>query len=210
MRKNILLFCNGLSGSGKTYFIENILPKTFRNLRSMTTRPQRPGEVDGEKYYFTTEEVFDTRPLATRLFVNEAFWQPGMPKWLYGVPTGEIEANLGYDMVYDVIQPRYTRQLIDWFERNNLGKQYDYQVAWFLAPENNGDIIRGRANMPNDLDVRRTNTCDAIDFLRAGVHVDYFVKSSATERIIPSRMQDMMRRAKEIPAYKLRRPDHVR
>ena len=176
MKKNTLLFCNGLSGSGKTYFIQNTLPSgLFYNLRSATTRPMRPGESEGAPYFFRDEAYFETTPLATHLWVNELFWTPGTPKWLYGVPESEIMAHLGENLIYDVIQPRYTRQMIDWFCKNDLARHYNFRVAYFLSPEQNLETARARANMPNDADVRRTNTCDPVDFLNAGIDPNYIL-----------------------------------
>lgn len=180
MKKKTLLFCNGLSGSGKTYFIQNTLPRgLFYNLRSATTRPMRNGESEGAPYFFRDETYFDTANLATRLWVNEALWTPGTPKWLYGVPESEIYAHLGQNLIYDVIQPCYTRQLIDWFNEHGLNRKYNYRVAYFLSPEQNLETARQRANMPNDADVRRVNTCDPIDFLNAGIDPDYILMPRA-------------------------------
>ena len=174
--KKTLLFCNGLSGSGKTYFIQNTLPAgLFYNLRSATTRPMRPGESEGAPYFFRDEAYFDTAPLATHLWVNRDFWTPGTPKWMYGIPEFEIYDNLGKNLIYDVIQPCYTRQLIDWFKSHGLDREYNFRVAYFLSPEQNLETARARANMPNDADVRRTNTCDPIDFLKAGIDPDYIL-----------------------------------
>jgi guanylate kinase len=176
MNKNTLLFCNGLSGSGKTYFIQNTLPAgLFYNLRSATTRPMRDGESEGCPYFFRDENYFDTARLATRLWVNEKIWTPGAPKWLYGIPESEIMAHLGENLIYDVIEPRYSRQLIDWFQKNNLARHYNFRVAYFLSPEQNLETARARANMPDDATVRRTNTCDPIDFLNAGIDPDYIL-----------------------------------
>lgn len=48
MDKKTVLFCTGLSGSGKSYFVQNILPNgAFYNLKSATTRAPRDGEADG-------------------------------------------------------------------------------------------------------------------------------------------------------------------
>lgn len=174
--KKTLLFCNGLSGAGKTYFIQNTLPDgLFYNLRSATTRPMRPGESEGLPYFFRDEAYFDTAPLATRLWVNRDFWTPGTPKWMYGIPEFEIYENLGKNLIYDVIQPCYTRQLIDWFKSHGLDCEYNFRVAYFLSPEQNLETARARANMPNDADVRQTNTCDPIDFLKAGIDPDYIL-----------------------------------
>lgn len=176
MKKKTLLICNGLSGSGKTYFIQNNLPTgLFHSLRSATTRPMRDGESEGKPYFFRDEAYFETERLATHLWVNEQFWTPGTPKWLYGIPETEIAQHLGENLIYDVIEPRYSRQLIDWFNEHKLHRHYNIRVAYFLPPENNFDIVSKRANMPNDTDVRRTNTCDPIDFLNAGIDPDYIL-----------------------------------
>lgn len=173
--KNTLLFCNGLSGTGKTYFIENIVPKgAFYKLISATTRAKRDGEQDGVAYYFRDEKYFETEKFATHLWVNEAFWQPGEAKWLYGIPEFEVNNHIGENLIYDVIQPRYTRELMDWFVLHNLDKQYDFKVAFFTTQEiDNFAVARERAVMNNDIDVRRANTCTMADFQKAGVKIDY-------------------------------------
>lgn len=195
--KNIVLFCCGLSGSGKSYFIENMLPRgMFYKLRSATTRPMRSGEINGREYYFVGEEYFDTTPLVTRLFVNQVFWTPGKPKWLYGVPEFEVLDNMGQNFVYDVIQPKYARQMRDWFTAHKLGQRYDFKTLYFIPPENNFKIASARANMPDDNGVRTTNTCDPIDFLRADLDVDFMLKSSSTETIIPTSLRQYLNNIK--------------
>ena len=176
MKKKTVLFCTGLSGSGKSYFIKNVLPQgAFYNLKSATTRPMRDGEQDGREYYFRDEPYFDTERFATKLFVNEQFWKPGMPKWLYGVPEFEIYDHIGTNFTYDVIQPRYVRQMIDWFRMHKLGKKYEFRILWFTPPIDNFEIAKKRQNMPNDLDVRRANTCNISDFRAAKLYPDHIV-----------------------------------
>ena len=174
--KNTVLFCTGLSGSGKSYFVKNILPKdTFYSLKSATTRPMRDGEADGREYYFRDEQYFDKEKFATYLFVNEYFWKPGDKKWLYGVPEFEIREHWGQNFVYDVIQPKYVRQLMAWFNCNDLRHEYDFRVLWFMPPMNNFEIAKSRQNMPNDLDVRKQNTCNYKDFQQSRVSIDHIV-----------------------------------
>ena len=87
MKKNTVLFCTGESGSGKSFFITDILPAgSFYNLKSATTRPMRNDGKDCHKYYFRDESYFDSEKFVTKLWVNEQFWTPGQPKWMYGVP----------------------------------------------------------------------------------------------------------------------------
>lgn len=165
MKKKTVLFCTGLSGSGKSYFIKNILPNgAFYNLKSATTRKMRDGEMDGREYYFRDEKYFETEKFATKLFVNEQFWKPGEPKWLYGVPEFEIYDHMGRNFTYDVIQPRYVRQMINWFQEQDFGNEYDFRVLWFQPSVNGAEIVKARQNMPNDLDVRKANTCNMSDF----------------------------------------------
>lgn len=174
MSKNILLFCNGLSGTGKTTFINTYaIPNGFHNLISATTRARRAEEIDGVSYYFRDEAYFETEKFATYLFVNRDFWKPGEPKWLYGIPEFEIKNNIGKNLIYDVIQPRYTRELMDWFIAHNLQYQYDFRVAYFTTGMDNFEIAQQRAVMKNDMAVRRANTCTLDDFAASRVRVDY-------------------------------------
>ena len=189
MNKTVL-FCTGLSGSGKSYFIKNILPNdTFYNLKSATTRAMREGEEDGREYYFRDESYFEKEKFATNLFVNEQFWKPGEPKWLYGVPEFEIKEHWGMNFTYDVIQPKYVRQMMDWFLKHDKNKLYFFKVLWFIPPMNNFEIAKQRQNMPNDLAVRKTNTCNMDDFEKANVRVDHIVVSNPQQFAIDTRLR---------------------
>ena len=177
MDKKTLLFCNGLSGSGKTYFIKNTLPAgLFYNLRSATTRPMRAGESEGDPYFFRDESYFNNTPLATHLWVNRHVWTPGEKKWMYGIPEQEVYEHLGQNLIYDVIEPRYARQLKDWFKRHGLDAQYNFRVAYFLPPVNHINTVNSRANMPNDATVRTLNTCNPGDFTRENLRIDYILR----------------------------------
>lgn len=179
--KNTVIFCTGQSGSGKSTFIKKFLTdKQYYNLRSATTRPMRGEEQDGREYYFRDEAYFDNETFATKLFVNEKFWKPGQPKWLYGVPEFEIFDNLGKIFTYDVIQPKYIRQMIDWFYKNGLTEQYGFKILWFQPVYNSESIVKDRQNMQDDERVRRDNTCNIRDFERAQLKPDFVIK-----RILP-------------------------
>ena len=196
--KNTVLFCTGLSGSGKSYFIKNILPKgAFYNLKSATTRPMRDGEQDGREYYFRDEKYFENEKFATRLFVNEAFWKPGTPKWLYGVPEFEILNNWGANFTYDVIQPKYVRQMMDWFNKYDTMKKYEFRTLWFIPMLNNADIIKQRQNMPNDLEVRKANTCNMQDFTNANVKPDHVVVNNPYQFAIDSRLSAFLHKIEQ-------------
>ena len=185
--KNIVLFCTGESGSGKSYFIQHKLPQgVFYNLKSATTRAMREGEQDGREYYFRDEEYFDKEKFAVKLWVNEAFWQPGVPKWMYGVPVFEVMNHLGRNFTYDVIEPKYVKQMIQWFKKKRVNKHplsdyYDFKVLWFMPPDDDMATAKKRQNMPNDIAVRQKNTCRAEDFKRARLTPDYQVISNPNQ-----------------------------
>ena len=189
MKTPQLIFLSGLSGSGKGWFYDNcVQPGVFRKLKSMTTRPPRAGEVDGEHYYFVDEEKFWATSRATTLFVNEQFWKPGEPKWLYGVPESEFAPRAGGNLAYDVIEPKYIRQMIDWTNRRGL--DYDIKILHFQPPKDNFETVAARANMTNDLAVRRTNTCDLLDFWNIGLEPDFRLSSSPAAIFFPVEMVD--------------------
>ena len=60
--RGLLIVFSGPSGVGKGTVRREIFESTdnqFQYSVSMTTRPQRPGEVDGVDYFFRTREEFE-------------------------------------------------------------------------------------------------------------------------------------------------------
>ena len=112
--KKTLLFCSGASGSGKSYFIKNILPSgTFYNLKSATTRPRREGEKDGCEYYFRDEAYFDKEKFATKLFVNEQLFASESLK----------RKSMPFDLTY------VHRHQLYRIKRALAGQPYEYGIA---------------------------------------------------------------------------------
>jgi len=98
------------SGAGKTSICKEVL-KMLPRLRysvSYTTRPQRPGEVNGRDYVFVSERTF------RRMIEKEAFieWAENYGH-LYGTPRKYVENYLrkGYDVIFDV-DPRGAKALM--------------------------------------------------------------------------------------------------
>ena len=82
-----LVVLSGPSGAGKTTVARALREQTDLALStSATTRPPRPGEVDGKDYYFLTEEAFRQR-IAAGGFVE---WAEVFGR-LYGTPVRELE-----------------------------------------------------------------------------------------------------------------------
>jgi guanylate kinase len=79
----------GPTCSGKDYLLQYFLYIGYAKLVSVTTRPPRPGEVEGESYYFIGEEEF------AELKSSQAFSQTvEFSQYNYGVTYSEIEKKL--------------------------------------------------------------------------------------------------------------------
>jgi guanylate kinase len=108
-----LIILSGPAGSGKTTLVARVLETAGLPLRqsiSATTRPPRPGERDGEHYYFLTPEEFEARIQAGELL--EWVKQYGH---YYGTPRGPVEElrrqGLGVVLVIDVQGADQVRRL---------------------------------------------------------------------------------------------------
>jgi guanylate kinase len=71
-KKGIIFVISGPSGSGKTTLAKNLLKaldlkdKLVKSV-SFTTRPQRPGEVEGKDYFFINERQFRKEQKAKKI-----------------------------------------------------------------------------------------------------------------------------------------------
>ena len=85
----------GTSGEGKSTLARRLAERMpeLELAVSATTRPQRPGEVDGRDYWFISDEEFDRR-LAERDFLEwvELPWGPG---YRSGTLLSELERIRG-------------------------------------------------------------------------------------------------------------------
>ena len=89
------------SGAGKTTISRMLLERDphIRMSVSVTTRPMRPGEVDGRDYHFVDRATFD-RMVAEGQFLEHAEVFGNM----YGTPRAQIEQalNEGQDFLFDI------------------------------------------------------------------------------------------------------------
>jgi guanylate kinase len=79
----------GPSGAGKGTLIKGLLERVdgVEVAISATTRPQRPGEVDGHDYWFLSDDEF-TRRVAAGEFLE---WVPYVSGRRYGTLSSEID-----------------------------------------------------------------------------------------------------------------------
>jgi guanylate kinase len=96
-----LVVISGPSGVGKTSIVKEVLRRLegAEYSISLTTRPPRPGELDGRDYHFVSQQRFDEM----RLTGGTAEWAE-VHGHMYGTPADPIEKALaeGRTMVLDI------------------------------------------------------------------------------------------------------------
>ena len=145
-----MLVLSSPSGAGKTTVSRKVL-KHDDNLTmsvSVTTRPPRPGEVDGRDYVFIDEETYQGM-VAERALLEHAQVYDNH----YGTPKGPVEAALaaGHDILFDV----------DWQGAQQIKENArDDMVSVFILPPSTDELerrLRGRAQDSDEV-VRRRMT----------------------------------------------------
>ncbi|GAC1390999.1 MAG: guanylate kinase [Vulcanimicrobiaceae bacterium] len=94
----LLFVVSGPSGAGKDTLVDALRARMPRLKYSVsaTTREPRPGEVEGEQYFFVTRSDFQKR-IATNGFLEHREYNDN----LYGTPRDFVERTLteGYDLI---------------------------------------------------------------------------------------------------------------
>ncbi|HUV73084.1 MAG TPA: guanylate kinase, partial [Anaerolineae bacterium] len=104
MREGLIVLLVAPSGAGKSTIIDGVISEV-RNLERIvtyTTRPKRPGEVEGLEYHFVTTEEFERLKAAGQLAEWQAFYGHQ-----YGSSRARLESaiarGLGLIGAYDVL-----------------------------------------------------------------------------------------------------------
>ena len=92
-RRGLMFILSSPSGAGKTTLSRMLLAKDpeIKLSVSATTRPPRPGEIDGVHYHFVSDEEFD------RMVADDDLleWAVVHKAARYGTPRGPVEEALG-------------------------------------------------------------------------------------------------------------------
>lgn len=145
-RRGLMFILSSPSGAGKTTISRMLLmaDEEIKLSVSATTRPRRPGEVDGVDYFFVTDAEFE------RMVEADEFYE-----WAhvfghrYGTPKAHIRSGLknGEDFLFD----------IDWQGTQELKqKAHDDVVSVFILPPS-------LAELRNRLESRAQDSAEVID-----------------------------------------------
>lgn len=108
MKKGKLIVISGASGVGKGTVL-GIMMEKRKDLSfsvSATTRPPRPGEIDGVHYYFITREKFEAMIAAGEFLEYDAHAAN-----YYGTPRAQAEEKQSRGPVLLDIEPKGAKQV---------------------------------------------------------------------------------------------------
>jgi guanylate kinase len=165
---------SGPSGVGKSSVVDGVLAQTGASFSvSATTRAPRPGEVDGEDYFFVNKGEFD-----------ELIADGALLEWAeygghrYGTPRTGVQERLdaGHDVVLDI---------------ENLGAHqvkaaYPEAVLVFIVPPSTEELerrLRSRGDT-TDQDIERRLSVAAAQIADAEANFDHLAVNDDLETAI--------------------------
>ncbi len=131
-RRGLLFVLSSPSGAGKTTISRALLARNA-NLNvsvSVTTRPPRPGEVDGKDYHFISKDKFDEMVKNDELLEHAKVFRN-----YYGTPLEPVKQALenSQDIIFD----------IDWQGTQQLKQKLDDDIVTvFILPPSKDELER--------------------------------------------------------------------
>ncbi|HLL22764.1 MAG TPA: guanylate kinase [Kofleriaceae bacterium] len=173
MNRGVLVIVSSPSGAGKTTLTRRLLQE-FADLEfsvSYTTRPIRPGEVDGRDYHFISPDEFqhmvDRGDFAEHAFVHSN---------RYGTAQAPVEAALsaGRDVIFDV----------DWQGGAALSARWpDDSLKIFILPPDLGTLEqRLRKRATDDPKIIEKRLAKAIEELEHYPEYQHLIVNDDIER----------------------------
>ena len=171
-RRGLLLVLSSPSGAGKTTITRRLVdedPALTLSI-SVTTRPMRPGEIDGRDYRFIDQRRFDQMVEQEELLEHARVFGN-----CYGTPRQPIEAALaaGHDVVGD----------LDWQGTQQLaGKVRPDLVAVFVLPPNTAALEeRLRARAQDSASVVAARMAKSAEEMSHWPEYDYVIVNNTVE-----------------------------
>lgn len=174
-RRGLMFVMSSPSGAGKTT-ISRLLLERESNISlsvSVTTRPPRPGEVDGEDYYFVDPTEFNLM-----LNRHELLEHAKVFDHYYGTPKGPVEEALaaGEDVLFD----------IDWQGEQQLKQaaRSDLASVFILPPSTEELAKRLQQRAQDSADVVAARMAKAPDEISHWPEYDYIIVNHDIEESV--------------------------
>ena len=171
-RRGLLLVMSSPSGAGKTTLARRLieLDSSIALSISVTTRPPRPGEVDGSDYNFVDAATF-----AGMKDRGELLEWARVFDYAYGTPRAPIEAAVadGRDVLFD----------IDWQGAQQLSEKMKHDVVRVFVLPPSHDVLeeRLRARAQDAEDVVKRRMADAAAEISHWPEYDYVIVNANIE-----------------------------
>ena len=170
----VLLVVSAPSGCGKDTIIAEVLKKfddAFLSV-SMTTRPMRPGEVEGVNYYFVTQPEFEEK-----IDCGEMLEYARYGSNYYGTPAGPVRKLLEEGKTVILI--------IEVQGAGNVKRMFPEACNIFIIPPSFEILekrLRGRGTDDDESIIKRLDI--AKDELERAVEFDYIVENDVLEEAV--------------------------
>ena len=167
-----MLVLSSPSGAGKSTISRELLsldPEISMSV-SVTTRPMRPGETDGEDYIFVDQEKFEQMTAAAEFLEYATVFENS-----YGTPKGPVEEILkqGRDVLFDV----------DWQGTQQLAENArEDLVSVFILPPSVDELEKRLRNRAQDSEeVVRKRMARAASEMSHWAEYDYVIVNEDVE-----------------------------
>jgi guanylate kinase len=174
-RRGLMLVLSSPSGAGKTTISRRLLERDANIAMSIsvTTRPKRPGEVQGRDYHFIDAARFEEMRSRGELLESAKVFGH-----YYGTPMAPVTKTLeaGRDVLFD----------IDWQGTQQLAeKARDDLVSVFVLPPSTGELERRlRARAQDSDDVVAGRMARAADEMSHWREYDYIIVNRDIEESV--------------------------
>ena len=170
----LLFVVSAASGTGKTSLVKALLDRTT-NLHvsvSHTTRPQRPGELDGIHYHFTDKDSFlNLVDHAGFIEYAEVFGN------FYGTSQAKVaeQLNKGHDVLLE----------IDWQGAEQVRRIFPHSIQIFILPPSQFDLRQRLSNRGTDsvAVIEHRLNCAVVD-MQQHVNFDYVIINDSFDRAL--------------------------
>ena len=164
-RRGLMFVLSSPSGAGKTTLSRMLVAETpaLQMSVSATTRPKRPGEVEGKDYYFVSQGRFDEMIAHSELLEWATVFENR-----YGTPRAPVEAvsSAGYDVLVDIdghgtqqLRSRSPSDVVSVFILPPSAQALEQRLH--TRAQDSGEVIRSRMKKAGD----EMSHFDAYDYI---------------------------------------------